>query len=182
MNFDDQINKAIGFATRNHAGTFRKRTIQGTRLPYIVHPMAVMTRVWKWGCGSPTVMLAAISHDLIEDVPSLDRKALRDIIGEEAYSVVMELSFFGDNKGEYMNSFSDKSIEAVVVKLADRIENVNDFSVADPDYAIRYANKALDFFKVVARRLPEIDAKFSEKNTLEDGFNSFLNHFKITVR
>ena len=56
------INKAIEFATRAHAGQFRK----GTRRPYIVHPIEVGDIVSTM-TQDEEIISAAVLHDTIED-------------------------------------------------------------------------------------------------------------------
>ena len=57
------INKAIEFATRAHAGQFRK----GTSRPYIVHPIEVGDIVSTM-TKDKEIISAAVLHDTIEDV------------------------------------------------------------------------------------------------------------------
>ena len=56
------INKAIEFATRAHAGQFRK----GTSRPYIVHPIEVGDIVSTM-TKDEEIISAAVLHDTIED-------------------------------------------------------------------------------------------------------------------
>ena len=57
------INKAIEFATRAHAGQFRK----GTRRPYIVHPIEVGDIVSTM-TQDEEIISAAVLHDTIVKV------------------------------------------------------------------------------------------------------------------
>lgn len=59
---DDMLNKAISFAAYMHAGQLRK----GTDLPYIVHPMEVLSILAAMGV-SKDVMIAGVLHDTVED-------------------------------------------------------------------------------------------------------------------
>ena len=65
------INKAIEFATRAHAGQFRK----GTRRPYIVHPIEVGDIVSTM-TQDEEIISAAVLHDTIEDCEGVSREIL----------------------------------------------------------------------------------------------------------
>lgn len=56
--------KAIEFAAKAHAGQYRK----STRIPYIVHPIAVAEILIEAGC-SEEVATAGVLHDTVEDTP-----------------------------------------------------------------------------------------------------------------
>ena len=65
------INKAIEFATRAHAGQFRK----GTSRPYIVHPIEVGDIVSTM-TKDEEIISAALLHDTIEDCQGITREVL----------------------------------------------------------------------------------------------------------
>ena len=58
----EMINKAIEFAVEKHKGQLRK----GTNLPYIVHPLKVMSKLVEWGSSKDTIIIG-ILHDTLED-------------------------------------------------------------------------------------------------------------------
>jgi (p)ppGpp synthase/HD superfamily hydrolase len=58
----DRITNAIGFAMQAHKTEFRK----GTRIPYIVHPLDVISILLKNGAGEELV-IAGVLHDVTED-------------------------------------------------------------------------------------------------------------------
>lgn len=58
------IFEAIEFATKAHAGQYRK----GTGIPYITHPLGVSKILIENGCPEH-VIVAGILHDTIEDTP-----------------------------------------------------------------------------------------------------------------
>ncbi len=55
------IFKAIEFAAQAHAGHFRK----GTKIPYIIHPLAV-AKILIENEYSEEIVIAGILHDTIE--------------------------------------------------------------------------------------------------------------------
>ncbi len=59
----NRIEKAVAFATKAHAGQYRK----GTDRPYILHPietMAIITRLVRY---DEDIIAAAVLHDVVED-------------------------------------------------------------------------------------------------------------------
>jgi len=156
------LQKAMKLALEWHRDQDRKYMIQGLHVPYIVHPMAVMKMVWTWGAGTESIMCAAVCHDLIEDT-FMTYEFLRAIIGDQAADIVKELTLeeYSD-KEKYLKSFSDSSIEALIIKIADRLDNVKDYMSNRPHYAKEYFDKAKDLFEALTSRVIEIQDKFGE--------------------
>jgi len=77
------INKAIEFATRAHAGQFRK----GTRRPYIVHPIEVGDIVSTM-TQDEEIISAAVLHDTIEDCEGVSREILAREFSERVAGIV----------------------------------------------------------------------------------------------
>jgi (p)ppGpp synthase/HD superfamily hydrolase len=160
----EKIQSVINFAVKCHMGQARK----ASGLPYIVHPMAVLSKLGEWHISDHKCWIAAICHDIREDCPNVTREQLVKVVGKEAASIVDELTFIPLNNGvdhsvqkaEYMKSFKDKSIEAVVVKVADRMCNTLDYIYSNPQYARKYWNKAEDLLSVMLHRAGEIDHAF----------------------
>lgn len=81
------INKAIEFATRAHAGQFRK----GTRRPYIVHPIEVGDIVSTM-TQDEEIISAAVLHDTIEDCEGVSREILARKFSERVAGIVAQES------------------------------------------------------------------------------------------
>ena len=79
------INKAIEFATRAHAGQFRK----GTRRPYIVHPIEVGDIVSTM-TQDEEIISAAVLHDTIEDCEGVSREILAREFSERVAGIVAQ--------------------------------------------------------------------------------------------
>jgi (p)ppGpp synthase/HD superfamily hydrolase len=141
------IDRAIQLAARSHAGQFRKDRSGGHPLPYITHPLEVLKLVWKWGATTEVVACAAVLHDTMEDTSCRSMEII-EATNDEVYNIVRELTWVPEHeipKSEYLAAFMDpkkKSINALTIKLADRICNVMDFHLHDPEYSQRYLDKA----------------------------------------
>lgn len=164
------LTKAVKTATKLHDGQYRKHVGHSrTKLPFIVHPLEVMKIIWTWGVGEEILLTAAVCHDLIEDTNATKEK-LAILFGEEVARLVEELTFHLPKtkrhkvqaKAEYIASFLNKSVEALIIKLADRFCNVRDFFVTDPEYAIEYYHKAEPLLRAWESREREVAERFGE--------------------
>jgi (p)ppGpp synthase/HD superfamily hydrolase len=137
------VDRAISYATLAHLGHRRKHPIEGHELPSITHSIEVMKKVWSWGAGDELTMAGAVLHDVIEK-SLLFAEGLADL-GADLLGLVYEMSQgpFG-TKEEYLAGFArpEKSVTALVIKLADLLVNYADFLRLDPSYARKYLGKA----------------------------------------
>lgn len=171
----ERVQKAIELAVKFHANQFRKEhNAAGCRIPFIVHPIQVMKVIFDWGAGSEVNLAAAVSHDLLEDTDVTDNE-LFGTIGDPSYQIVQELTFHEqgadprdrqDQKHVYLQTFAVKSVNALVIKLADRACNVQDFINGGDKYASTYANKAQPLYDAVINRIDEIESVYGSKTRL----------------
>jgi (p)ppGpp synthase/HD superfamily hydrolase len=155
------LTDALDLAVSWHADQWRK--FSGS--PYIVHCLEVDKRVGRWGIDKykfPDVRAACYLHDVLEDNKLLTPDDVSRTTNEVVRGFVEELTFRPENgtKEEYLASFATKSVESLVVKLADRFCNVEDFLCDSPDYAVKYWNKAMPLFVALRNREQEIAEKF----------------------
>lgn len=149
------LQEIIEFATLAHKGQTRKHS----GVPYIVHPISVMNKLLKLGVFEEHILAAAICHDIKEDCP-LDYHNLVDVANIEVDDIVYELTFTGGDKNKYLESFKDKSLEALLIKILDRVDNVEDFKVSTPGYTYKYKYKADCLIKIWDSREHEIEKRF----------------------
>ena len=162
------LDRAIELATKRHAGQRRKWKIKGVALPYIFHPLDVMRRLWSWGIVDTDVLIAAVCHDLVEDTNATYYE-IEEAFGRQATVYVEELTFLGEGKKEkeaYIATFKKKttSVGALVIKIADRLCNVEDFQVPSPDYAPKYFHKAAALWEALDERQDEIKERFGQES------------------
>lgn len=158
------LEDAIKFTVEKHSGQYRK----GSELPYIVHPMAVLSMLGYWEIKCPITLKAAIGHDVREERPDVTYYDCVQAYGEPSALIIEELSFFpvpgaGPDhiqKKIYMSKWMEKSVEALVIKCPDRFCNTIDFMQTDPNYARKYWNKASDLFDAMVTRGEEIVARY----------------------
>jgi guanosine-3',5'-bis(diphosphate) 3'-pyrophosphohydrolase len=126
--------KAVAFAAEKHRNQRRK---DADASPYINHPIA-LTNVLanEGGITNKDVLCAAILHDTIEDTETTEAE-LRLAFGDKIATIVLEVT---DDKS--LDKAARKqmqiehaphiSIEAKMVKLADKISNLRDILSTPP--------------------------------------------------
>lgn len=160
------VDEAERIATQAHAGVKRKWSDQD----YIEHPKQVYERVRNWrGNVIPehrTIMeCAAWVHDVIEDAPE-DQKEyytqeIRQYCGEPVLKLAQELTN-ASKRPEYKGLkraerkaidrqfLAQASWEAKIIKLFDRICNLNDmFGCDDAKYLLKYAEESRALLEVI---------------------------------
>ena len=78
----DRLSKAFRFASYAHQDEFRK----GTTIPYIVHPLDVLSILLK-NEASQDLVIAGLLHDVLEDTPH-SRKEIRRNFGDAVGALV----------------------------------------------------------------------------------------------
>lgn len=130
FDFPLECHTAYYFAKCKHDEIYQTR--KGSGVPYFVHPKGVALIVMKNG-GNNDQIKSALLHDTLEDTHTSDEE-LRVCFGEHVQSLVRELTnqkykIEEMGKEEYMTEKLMKlSNEALLVKLADMLYNINDMA------------------------------------------------------
>lgn len=135
--------KALRFATKAHKGQTRR-----SGEPYITHPkdVARFVKQFKQSNNLDALIQAAYLHDTIEDTNTTYEDLVKQFGGLVA-DMVKELTSDKEaiealGKGEYIaNKMAKMSSWALVVKLADRLANVQDIDSQPSEFQKRYANQ-----------------------------------------
>jgi (p)ppGpp synthase/HD superfamily hydrolase len=159
----DFINDAMAIATHAHANQLRKRYM----IPYLIHPLRVASYISK-EINDKVLIASALLHDAIEDgLHRYEYAARIKKFDVNVYNIVNELTCAkGTDKVAYMKSFKDKSIDALIIKLFDRYDNVYDFTTTDSAYASIYAGAADCIYTLIEQREKEISDKYGNKFAL----------------
>ncbi len=147
----NQLQDALITAIQSHHNQTRKCGV----LPYVIHPIEVMKTLWNWGVRDEATLIAALLHDTLEDT-SLTEEEIQVEFGEYVCTLVKELTFKDGSKKDYLQSFKDKSIDSLLIKVADRVCNVHDFMQDNIPYARPYFKRAYDLFDTCFQRGEEI--------------------------
>ena len=138
----EDVKQALNYATQAHS----KQTRSGGE-PYIGHPVRVANTIkqYKQSHNIDAIIAAAYLHDTIEDTDTT-HEALHDLFGGLVASLVLELTSDLEQikkvgKKEYLakKMAYDMSSYGLVIKLADRLDNVQDIATAKtPEWRAKY--------------------------------------------
>lgn len=125
MNDFSRYWKALNFIFSRHGEQKRK----SANIPYVIHPIRVASILRSVGFSEQqdeNLMIAALCHDLLEDTTT-SFEEISQKFGDNVANIVSELSKPNSrNKDEWIESFKNKSKEAQIIKMADRIDNLLD--------------------------------------------------------
>jgi len=144
-NFDsERYAHAVVYACRKHHG----HTRDDNKTPYAVHPVRVCEHLRRIADEEDeNVLCAALLHDIIEDAAAtFDHIA--SLFGDDVATLVSELT--NDNRmpkarrrSEMMEKLARLSPRAKRIKLADRLDNVQDLlsGMGTAEKRVRYADE-----------------------------------------
>jgi GTP diphosphokinase / guanosine-3',5'-bis(diphosphate) 3'-diphosphatase len=149
---------AYTFARENHVGQFRK-----SGEPYINHPVAVADILYNLG-GAPEMIAAGFLHDIVEDVEEISAEDIEKIFGAETRQLVEGVTKlskfnFSSKKEQQAENFRRmflamaQDIRVIVVKLADRLHNMQTLEHMPADKQRLIAQETRDIFAPLANRL-----------------------------
>jgi hypothetical protein len=195
---DEDYRDAARFAAQKHKG----QTRSGGK-PYIGHPVRVANIVKKFKNSKvlDKILSAAFLHDTIEDTDTPEEE-LRKMFGVLVASLVRELTSDKEEisrvgKTEYLaTKMTNMSSWALVIKLADRLDNVSDIKHAKtPEWRHRYrletetilnrieSDRVLSgthkrLIALIRRKLQELDEPVTEGLSHKDPVEKWVSTFK----
>jgi GTP pyrophosphokinase len=152
------IKKAYEFARKAHEGQKRK-----SGEDYIQHPMHTAQNLARIGMGSKTIS-AGLLHDVPEDTP-VTLKDVEDNFGSEIAALVDGVTKLGKIRlrGTKEELFLENlrkmflamaaDIRVVIIKLADRLHNMETLDALPPEKQQRIALETMEIFAPLANRL-----------------------------
>jgi guanosine-3',5'-bis(diphosphate) 3'-pyrophosphohydrolase len=165
---------AIKIAARQHSSQRRKDRAES---PYINHPIQVMNTLWGiGGVRDVEVLVAALLHDTLEDTVepgTEDETKLKNEISREFGVKVLDLvEKVSDNKRELKKVRKQHQIEhafglpyeAKLIKLADKINNIQDVIANPPGtWGDQRKMEYLDWAEKVVAGLRGVNASLEQK-------------------
>lgn len=163
----DKVFQAIDFAQMAHQGQYRK----GSRVPYIIHPLAVMEYLIRFHCSEEVVM-AGVLHDVVEDT-AYTIEDIRENFG----SRVAELVDFASEPEHESKSWSERKTHTVELLKSLQDKEVLYLTCADKLHNVRSMKED---YKVIG---DELWKKFKEgKEKQKWYYNSmkeaYLSHYE----
>jgi len=150
------IEKAYNFAKKAHEGQLRK-----SGEPYFAHVVATAKNLADLGMGA-TIIAAGLLHDVLEDA-SISEEELTKEFGEEITHLVQGVTKLGkvkykgiernvENLRKFFVSVAE-DLRVLVIKLADRLHNIETLEYVRPDKQQRIALETLEIYAPLANRL-----------------------------
>jgi GTP diphosphokinase / guanosine-3',5'-bis(diphosphate) 3'-diphosphatase len=173
----EQIWEAYRFGELAHRGQMRK-----SGEPYITHPVSVAIILSHLHLDTPTI-IAALLHDVVEDT-GITKEEVSEKFGPQVADLVDGLSKL--DKIEFQSATEaqaenfrkmllamSQDVRVILVKLADRLHNMQTLDVMKPEKRRRIARETLEIYAPIANRLGLNEIY----QALED--LSFKNHYPM---
>ncbi|MFO0601891.1 MAG: bifunctional (p)ppGpp synthetase/guanosine-3',5'-bis(diphosphate) 3'-pyrophosphohydrolase [Polyangiales bacterium] len=151
------IRSAFDFGRRHHEGQLRK-----SGEAYFTHPVSVARVITELKLDTAS-LCAALLHDTVEDTKATVEDVQREFGDEVAFLVdgVTKLSKFNfiskeDRQAESFRKMllhMAKDIRVLLVKLADRLDNMRTLDHMKPDAQERIARETLEIYAPLSNRL-----------------------------
>jgi (p)ppGpp synthase/HD superfamily hydrolase len=160
-----RLAQAVQYATEQHGDQRRK-----TGVPYLEHLLeAVQILVQGAGVRDPDVLVAAVLHDVVEDTP----RTLAEItaaFGPGVAELVRWVTKPEPRPGEdatavreaYLRRLRLAPPDAILVKLADRLSNVQTLRNLAPDRQRAYYAQTVEYIIPLTATLPWFAAWYAE--------------------
>ena len=151
------IYDAYVFAARAH-----KDQLRTSGEPYITHPLAVCFKLAELKLDHQSI-IAALLHDVLEDT-SIEKQELVDKYGQTVADLVDGVSKLKQLKSNTraeaqaenlrkMMLAMVKDIRVIIIKMADRLHNMQTLGALKPEKRRRIARETLDIYAPIANRL-----------------------------
>lgn len=154
----EMIKKAYDYASAKHQGQKRK-----SGEPYIIHPLEATYTVAQLGLDETTLQ-AALLHDIIEDTGVTFEELAKEFGEQVAYIVdgvtkLGKLKFIDRNEDYQAENLRKmfiamtKDLRVIIVKLADRLHNLQTLKYLPPEKRLQKAKETLEIYAPIASRL-----------------------------
>lgn len=190
LSVDDKklIRSAFEVALDGHKNQRRK-----SGEAYIFHPLAVAKIVAQEIGLDATSIAAALLHDVVEDSPDYDIEDIEKKFGKTISTIVygltkisslskekdMDVSLQAENFRKMLLTLND-DVRVIIIKIADRLHNMQTMDAMRPDKQIKIASETLYIYAPLAHRiglynikseLEDYGLKYTEPNAYNDIFN-----------
>lgn len=163
------VEKAFHFAEKAHEGQMRE-----TGDPYFVHPVNVAQTLADLQLDAATIA-AGLLHDTVEDCEGVTLEVIEREFGQEVATMVdgvtklekLDFSSREERQAESLRKMilaMSKDVRVVLIKLADRLHNMQTLKNSAPEKQKRVAQETLDIYAPLAHRL----GVYKIKQELED--------------
>lgn len=153
----DEVVRAYELAAEAHEGQMRR-----SGEPYITHPVAVATILAGLGMDTDT-LVAALLHDVVEDTPA-SRDQMEEWFGSDVAHLVdgvtkldrLQVESKQEQQAETLRKMilaMAEDIRVLLIKLADRLHNMQTMGAMPREKQKAKAQETLDIYAPLAHRL-----------------------------
>ncbi|WP_308168342.1 HD domain-containing protein [Nonomuraea sp. NEAU-A123] len=151
------LEEAVAFAVLQHGDQLRP-----TGVPYLEHLLeALEIAVVGAQVRDPDVLVAIVLHDVVEDTPCT-RAEIAERFGEHVAELVAWVTKPGVAAGQgkaavkaaYLRALASAPPQAVLVKLADRVSNVQELHRMPVEFQRRYHRETVEHIVPLAASSP----------------------------
>lgn len=171
---DSLLLAAIKYASEKHILQRRKGC---NDIPYINHTIRVAYILQQTGKESnPVLLSAAVLHDVLEDTDATAAQ-LTELFGEEVSSIVQEVTddmtlTYDDRKRFQIKKAPTLSNKAKLIKIADKISNIQDILTSPLTWSNRRKRKYVEWSEKV------VDGCRGLNEDLDNYFDEVATHAK----
>lgn len=168
---------ALRFAADKHISQRRKGC---DMIPYINHPIKVVHLLSTTGKESDFELLtAAILHDVLEDTDATEIE-IREKFGERVVNIVIELTddmslTYEDRKRSQIKKAPLLSADAKMIKIADKISNIDDMLAFPLTWSHRRKHQYLEWSEKVVKECRGINEH------LDRAFDQILKEASLLI-
>ena len=137
--------------------------------PYVFHPIAVAKIVASKIGLDATCIAAALLHDVIEDT-EYNESRIQKLFGKTISKIVIgltkisklkkekDISLQAENFRKMLLTLND-DVRVILIKIADRLHNMQTLEVLSPEKQIKIASETLYIYSPIAHRIGLYDVK-----------------------
>jgi GTP diphosphokinase / guanosine-3',5'-bis(diphosphate) 3'-diphosphatase len=151
------IKKTYDFAAKAHDGQLRR-----SGDPYVIHPLGVATTIAELKLDVPSIC-AGLLHDCVEDT-SATTEEITKLFGAEISFLVEGVTKLGkipwntkeERQAENFRKMllaMARDIRVILIKLADRVDNMRTLDSMPPEKQERIARETMEIYAPLANRL-----------------------------
>ncbi len=169
----DLVKLAYEYAEQAHTGQKRK-----SGEDYIVHPLGAAIILADMKVNTP-IIVAALLHDIPEDTP-VTLEEIEKEFGKDIAGMVAGVTKLGHVKYRGVERYIEnlrkmfvamaKDLRVIIIKFADRLNNLTSLGALAPEKQLRIAKETLEIYAPIANRLGMGELK----GRLEDGAFAYV--------
>jgi len=173
---------ALDYAADKHRLQMRKNK---DKTPYISHPIGVTSHLIEGGVREPSVIIAALLHDTIQDGHATFDELSKQF-GSDVAIIVREVTMdlklsTADRKRKLVVDAVKKSPGATQILMADMLCNLNELMQMPPEHWTRvHIERYFQWSQTVLDRLPPSNEKM--KSETQNLINAFWEQQKEAIQ